>query len=253
MEARIGPLSAEVTYGESERFTSPLLLVHGLWDDPSVWRRFTGFLTHRGWHCIAVHLPNHPHRGVGESLALLGEAIASLDATPVVVGHDFGGLLALGARAGARAVAALAPLVPLPAADAPPAALRHAGNWLSRRFRSTLSAPRGPWRRSYPARFGAAEPARLIGALQETVDEINFVPSAVPALVVAGENDPVVPLGTARRLAERAGADFQGIVGGGHALPVDGDWQACVSSLHRWIVQRLGASLLEFYEESEDE
>jgi pimeloyl-ACP methyl ester carboxylesterase len=253
METRVGPLRAQITYGESERFTAPLLLVHGLWQDATVWRRFTGFLAHRGWRCVAVQLDSRHRGGLVDLLSGLREAIAALEAPPVVVGHDLGGLLALQVAPAARAVAALAPFVPPPLSEEPALALGHAGSWLSRRLGSFLSAPRGRWRQSYGARSAAREPARLIADLRRPVEVVEPIPAGIPALLMAGETDPVVPLVAARRLAERSNAEVLCVEGAGHALPTDEGWRECVSTLHRWLVQRLGAALLEFYEERDDD
>jgi pimeloyl-ACP methyl ester carboxylesterase len=253
MEARIGPLRAEITYGESERFTAPLLLVHGLWEDVSVWRRFTGFLSHRGWRCIAVRMDGRHRTSLAELLGALRAAIASLEATPVVVGHDLGGLLVLQAAPAARAVVALAPIVPLPLAEEPALAFGRSGSWFARRFGSARPAPGGRWRGAYRTGSGAREAASLLGELQRPLGTVEPVPAGIPALIMAGEKDPVVPPEAVRRLAELSAAELRLVAGGGHALPVDEGWQECVSSVHRWVVQRLGAALLEFYEEDEGE
>src|SRR5215831_4692050 len=151
MAVRFGPLRAEVTDPESERFTAPLVLVHGLWAGAAVWRRFAGYLAHRGWRCIALERRADAGLDLGAHADDLGAAIAALDAPPVVVGHDLGALLALRCAEGGRAVVALAPLV------APPHALQRAGTWLTRWRGTALSPPPV----GYPLR-DRTEPAALI-------------------------------------------------------------------------------------------
>src|SRR4029453_18774510 len=106
---RFGPLDAEVTRPETDKFTAPLVLVHGLWDRAAVWRRFAGYLAHRGWQCIAL-VRRGEVSDVATHVSDLRTAIAAVDAPPVIVGHDFGALLALHCGDVARAVVALAPL-----------------------------------------------------------------------------------------------------------------------------------------------
>ena len=257
MEQKIGPLIADVWHGESERFTAPLLLVHGLWDTADTWRRFTGFLTHRGWHCVAPHLRgrrgSEPARRFEEHLSDLRAVVGAMDAPPVIVGHDLGGLLALHAASAARAVVALAPLVPVSVAAQPPAALAGAGTWWQRWRGGLRSAPAGRWRGAYPLQNRALEPAALLRQLTEEPLEGPLGTGGVPALVLAGEADRVTPLDDARALAERAGAELQVCGGSGHALPLDANWKDTVSTVHRWIIHRLGAALLELYEEEPGE
>src|ERR1700690_3328996 len=122
MATRIGPLLAEVSAPETDKFTAPLVLVHGLWERPPAWRRFAGYLVHRGWRCIALER-RAAALDIGAHLPDLRVAIATLDAPPVLVGHDVGAVLALHCADAARAVIALAPLIGPPFA-APPAALQ---------------------------------------------------------------------------------------------------------------------------------
>jgi len=166
-----GPLTAEVIQGEGGgKFTASLLLVHGLWSDARIWHRFVGFLGHRGWTSIAVHLRgrdgSEPVSGVEQHLDDLRHVVADLAAPPVVVGHDFGGLLALHLT-GARAIVAVAPLVPLPLATSPAPALKRAGSALARWRGRPLAPPRGVWRNSYPAKSLVREPASVVRDLIE--------------------------------------------------------------------------------------
>lgn len=256
MEGQVGPLRAEITQGESERFTAPMLLVHGLWETAEVWRGVAGFLAHRGWHCVAVHLRGRAGSAAVAHLADhasdLVAAVAALDVPPVVLGHDLGGLLALGAAPQARAVVAMSPLVPRQLANGGAEALQHAGNLFSRWRGHPLSAPRGRWRKAFGATASnQREPWSLIRQLRE--EDLPVAASAeVPSLVVAGADDAVVALADARRMAERVGAEFL-TVPGGHALPVEKGWQERAAAIHRWVVRRLGAPLLELYEEVDDD
>src|SRR6516164_11408280 len=106
--SHVGPLLAEIIAPESEKFTAPLVLVHGLWDSPAVWRRWAGYLAHYGWRCVAV-ARREIAGGIDAHVRDLRAAIAALAVPPVIVGHDLGALLALKCTDAARAVVALGP------------------------------------------------------------------------------------------------------------------------------------------------
>lgn len=253
MGRRVGPLAAEVIQGEGGgKFTASLMLVHGLWSDAYVWRRFVGFLGHRGWTSIAVHLRGRaaggPASGVAQHLDDLRTVVAELEAPPVVVGHDLGGLLALHLT-GARAIVALAPLVPLPLVASPAPALQRAGSAFARWRGRPLGPPRGAWRGDYPTETMVREPANVIRDVLGKAWLPPALPPDVPALVLASEQDRVVPSESAAQLAAVVGADFE-LCAGGHAMLTNTGWEERVATVHRWLIQKLGAPLLAFYEEA---
>ena len=254
METPKSQLVVEVSGVESPKFTSPLLLVHGLWCGADVWRRYAGFLAHRGWSCHALNLRGRcgrpPARGLEDYETDVREAMASLDAQPVVVGHDIGGLLALRAAASARAVVALAPCVP--AFD--PAGLVRGLARLGLRAGRPVRAPRGEPGRRYvgdPALTLVPEPSAVVRTLMR--DTIEVPSSATPTLIVAGGQDLFVPFARAEALARRLGAAFSVDTSAGHALPVEAGWERRVNDLHRWLIQQLGDPLLALREESEQD
>jgi pimeloyl-ACP methyl ester carboxylesterase len=242
---RLGPLFAEVTEPESEKFTAPLVLIHGLWERAVVWRRFAGYLAHRGWRCIALER----RADVGELGAHrddLRAALAAIDAPPVLLGHDVGALLALHCADQARAVVALAALVGPPLAP-PAAALRHAGSWFARWRGAPLHAPRGRWRNAYPNR-AATEPAVLVRQLLAASIAPAGLPTGVPCAVFAKQADEVSSVDAQQALAAAIGAPLQ-VVPGTHAI-TGRDWEAAVAAVHRWIIPELGVDLLALYEEA---
>ncbi len=258
MQRRVGPLLGEAIPAEHEKFTAPLLLVHGLWDTAHTWRPFAGYLSHRGWECIAVHLRgragSEPVAALADHLADVRAATTALETPPVLVGHDLGALLVLNAAVAARAVVVLAPIVPLPIWARAPSALRGAGSAFARWRGKPLAPPGGRWRGAYPAPAGAIrEPAAVVRDLIERPWPVSAVPREIPALVLASEDDSVTPVEAARALAQTAGAEFRLCAGGGHALLRERGWEEHVAMVHRWLVQRLGAPLLAWYEEAADE
>ncbi|HVN87713.1 MAG TPA: alpha/beta fold hydrolase [Candidatus Binatia bacterium] len=252
MEVRVGDLTIEVVGAASPKFTAPLLLVHGLWSTAAMWRRYTGFLAHRGWLCHAVNLRGRC--GAPSATQLLDyqddveRAISAMHPAPVIVGHDLGGLLALRAARDACAVVALTPLV-----SWPHAAVRGSQR-LAMMTGRPVPAPRGRRGHAYfgdPALPHVVEPATLLRELAR--NERALTAPAPPTLIVAGGRDPFVATATAQTLAQRIGATFHVDQHAGHALPVEAGWERRVGDMHRWLIQQLGDPLLALREESEQE
>src|SRR5262245_54897907 len=128
MRRPLASLVADVTPPERNKYTAPLMLVHGLWSGSWVWHDVAGALAHCGWECWALEL-----RGRGGGSASTGSisthigrvsleeyvedvrvAAQALWAPPVICGHDLGALLALLAAEWTqpRALVCLAPLLP---------------------------------------------------------------------------------------------------------------------------------------------
>ncbi len=78
----------------------PIVLVHGAFENASVWGHVTAKLEKDGYKVIAVDLPGRPGNPATPdkvSLGLYGDtvvaALATLDRPAVVVGHSFGGIV----------------------------------------------------------------------------------------------------------------------------------------------------------------
>jgi len=248
MTIRFGPLTAEIIEPESEKFTAPLVLIHGLWERAATWRRFAGYLSHRGWRCIALQRRGDAGLDLAAHVGDLAAALATLEQLPVIVGHDLGALLAFQCADRARAVVGMAPLVGPPLA-APPAALVRAGTWFQRLRSTPLSPPGGRWRSAYPLR-DAVEPAQIVREILAGAP-LPVTPSRpTPSAVFAVEHDPVTPVAAAAALAERVGAELHRLPSTEHAALMATGWETHVAAMHRWIVQRLGVDLLALYEEA---
>jgi pimeloyl-ACP methyl ester carboxylesterase len=187
--------------------------------------------------------------GVAQHVDDLKQVVAALDAPPVVVGHDLGALLALHLT-GARAIVALAPLVPLPLAPSPTPGLHRAGSVLARWRGRPLAPPRGAWRGEYPQERVIREDPVVLHDLTAKAWMPSSLPADVPALVLAGDQDRVVDSPLAEKLAGAVGAEFQLCAGAGHAMVTDTRWEERVSTVHRWLIRKLGAPLLALYEEA---
>lgn len=245
MAQTLGPLTAEFGRPESTKFTAPLVLVHGLWDEPGSWRRFTGFLSHRGWSCVAVGWPDRTRSAsLAERETMLRQALDALADRPVVLGHGMGGLLALRTADASRAAIALAPIVP---GSSTPVA--RAGTWLQRLRGASLS-PGRTLASSYPAARHAEDPA-LLRALADgpAASTASGASTAKLALVVAGADDPVTRPESVRSFASAIGASTE-VIAGAHALHIDDGWEVTAGLVHRWLVVSLGEDLLALYEEA---
>jgi pimeloyl-ACP methyl ester carboxylesterase len=237
---------------ERSKFTAPLLLVHGLWCTSAIWHRFMGYMAHLGWDCHALRRDNvdpRPSRGEGleRRIDRLRTVVAGFPAPPVVIGHDLGGLVALSERVGpTRAIVALAPLAPPSlAADRIPG-LGGPRAILSMRIRDQVPPPSG-WRGK--AHFGThmpastvAEPAALGRDLLDRSCRFAFA-STTPTLIVVGTRDRVTARPAAHRMREATAGDLHE-VDGDHAIPWSDGWQDRVTAIHRWLIRRLGDSLL---------
>lgn len=264
MNRRVGNLLIESMAAESAKFTAPMLLLHGLWCTAGVWRRYMGYLAHRGWTCHALNLRGHGGSGTPGRLGRVRftdylddvrRVIAACEAPPVLLGHDLGGLLALHAAALARAVVALAPLVPQPMRSQPPPAFSGFRARLAMRCGGPLPPPRGKAARDV---FGQYPPAGLTAesgtvARELSTSDLRFaVAPGVPALVVGGQADACSSAQDLERLATYAGAVWRPLEGAGHGLPWEPGWERCVGDIHRWLVQQCGEALLVLREEDEE-
>ena len=130
----------------------PLLLIHGAWLSARSWERFEEFFERRGYAASAPEWPRKDGdveelRENEEALAGLGlseivdhyeQLIRGLDASPVLIGHSFGGLIVelLLDRGLGRAGVALSPappkgilLLPYSSLKAASPALAHPSRW----------------------------------------------------------------------------------------------------------------------------
>jgi pimeloyl-ACP methyl ester carboxylesterase len=256
MQRRVGQVVAESIAAESAKFTASMLLIPGFWCAASVWRRFMGYLAHRGWACHALSLRGPAEAGRGGAIGAVQFAdyaddvrkvIDSCEAPPVVVGHDLGGLLALACGSSARAVVALAPVVPRAIAATAHPALTGMGARVAMLRSGPLVAPRG---RVAAAYFGGGAPGGIRSDSGRVARELassafRLPPTcALPALVLAGERDAFCPPDAVEHLARHYGATFRSVEGASHAMPWEPGWERRVSEIHRWLIQTLGEPLL---------
>lgn len=235
--ARLAGAEAELHRAEFDKYAVPLLLLHGLWTAPWIWRRPASFLAHRGWNAWALSWSDEA-ASWSERLAQAERAAAELG-RPVVIGHDLGGLIALSME-NVRAAVAIAPLA---GGTAHPLA----GSVAARlaRWRRAPFVPRD----SEARRLLGLEAAALVPETSAWFAELEQLAppprsAAVPRLLLAGERDACLAPAGAAALEERFGAEVRVYPGAGHDLAYGGAWQAVTADLHRWLVHSLGESLL---------
>lgn len=276
MERHLASLRLEVSVPERNKFTAPLLLLHGLWAGSWMWQEMAAALTMRGWECWALDLRGRPGSRPVDAVGKIRledyvedvvTAAQHLWAAPIVCGHDLGGLLALLtiARINPRAVICLAPLFPRSWNDnfRPPAPLVRFGAVPALLWGRPLSPPRFSMARDFL--FNGMPPtaqAQLYARLQPdsgvvvrafTREQIPFssVVDFCPVLVTGGEADRMSPTTALRWLARHLGTEYRDYPAQGHWFFAGEPGKTLAGDVHRWLVRTLGETLLVPVEEEE--
>jgi hypothetical protein len=252
-------LTAETLPTEGDRYAARLVFLPELWTETQAWRGFASFLGHRGWECHLLEL-RAVEGGLATRAAAVGEYVAALGVPAVLIGHGAGALTAL-AAVSRVAPAALVLLAPLVAGRAARALVRSPRALLALVCGRPVPPPSGGGAEALVAGLPAPVRAQTLAALGPDAaaavadvvwGRLPIRPAApvVPTLLVRGEGDPLLSPPDAGTLARTLGADEQGLDGAGHWLIAGPTWQRAADLVHRWIVQRLGAPLLELYPEA---
>ena len=237
-----------------------VMLIHGMWSHPGVWKNFRAFLEARGYEVIVPALRHHenasgdlPHPSLGSTSIAdyysdLAQEICKLRQQPFLIGHSMGGLIAhmLAARGLARAVVGLAPA---PAAGT--LMLDPRPFWF---FRHETLRP-AFWRRTQLPSFRSMQYGvlnRIPGSGQEELYAafkpesgravceiaywfldrrrttwINPADVGCPMLFLTGADDRLTPL----RVTERSAEPYDGwlkveaLKGHAHWLPAEPGWE----------------------------
>ena len=253
-----GVLSAETVQGESARYAAEVVCIPGLWSGSAVWRGFAGYLAHRGWHCHLLDV-RPVSGGVEARGAAVAQYAAGLATPAILLGHDGGSLVALAAarRTLPAALVLLAPLAPgsrgarlltvtprsllalVLGRPVPPPSGLAAAAW--------LDVP-APARARVEPLLAAEDPATMRDVVW---GRYRLGPGpGPPALLVAGGRDRMLPPAVAGPLAHALGAELRVLETLGHWPLAGPGWQDAVAVVHRWLVQRLGESLLELHAEA---
>ena len=163
-------------------------------------------------------------------------------------------MLALASASTARAVVALAPVVPRSISSAGHPVLSSWRARLAMARSRPLPAPRGKIGAAY---FGVNPPGGTTPDSSTVARELVYGTIAVPAcggvptLVLAGATDPFAPASDVERLATQVGATFRCVDGASHAMLWEPRWEHRVAEIHRWLIRTLGDGLLLMREEDD--
>jgi pimeloyl-ACP methyl ester carboxylesterase len=254
-----------------------VLFIHGLWLHASSWQPWQEYFERAGYYTLAPGWPNepptveearrHPEFVAGQTLnqvaAHYAGIIQGLSSPPVVIGHSFGGLVALKLLDHGLTAATVA-IDPAPIKGVwqlPLRQLRAAWPVLSRprnRHRA-VSLNRSQFRFDFANRLTEEESNALyerwsipspgrplwqaalanLSPMAET--KVDTRQSRAPLLLMAGQYDNTVPASTTRamhRLYERAGSQntsFMEWPDRGHALVIDDGWRELADYVLEWL------------------
>ena len=237
----------------------PLLFVHGAFASPWMWQRhFMPWFAARGHDCHALAFRDGSNRlpalqpGLDDYLDDLEAAVGGLPATPVVIAHSLGGLVAQMAL-GRVPMAALVLLAPVPSTGMIWSTLRLAldAPWLLahaslcsmdatlatlRATRDTLLTDDTPEETVRETLSGLRpQPARPLLEAQWPRPVTGARRAGVPALTVTGDRDRLIPVDAAERTARLHGAALSLIPGAGHALMLDRGWPQAAQAVADWL------------------
>ncbi len=245
----------------------PVIFIHGLWLLPSSWDRWVTFFEEAGYVALTPGWPDdpetviearkHPETFAGKGITEIAEyqaaIIRRLDRKPVIIGHSFGGLLAmiLAGQGLAAASIAISPapfrgVLPLPLSSLRTAgvALRNPANW-SRAVPLTY----GQFRYSFANAVGEDEAKELYlgysvaGAgeplFQAASANLNpwsearvntTYPERGPMLIVSADSDHTVPwaIANAAYKKQKRNDSVTRIIkfpDRGHSLTIDAGWR----------------------------
>lgn len=236
---------------------APVLCLHGLFAGSWVYEQLLPLIAERGHPAAALSFRGHPP---APAIATIGrtsvaaychdaaEAAKALD-RPIVIGHSLGGLVALllASRNLVRAVVLVSSAPPRGITVLSPGLLLRMPRYLPALLFSRAFLPRPHdldalvlnrvppgEREQYRVRFvpdsGRAARQAAFGA-----SDADLGATRTPLLVVSGDEDRFVPLGVARRLAQRYEAPLHVAKGHGHFLFGEPGWERHAATILDWI------------------
>ena len=238
---------------------APVLCLHGLFAGSWVYEQLLPLIAERGHPAAALsfrgHPPAPPIPSIGRtSIAAYchdaAEAAKALD-RPIVIGHSLGGLVAL--LLASRNLVRAAVLV----SSAPPRGINVVSLPLLLRMprylpallfsRAFLPRPRDldalvlnrvpvAEREHHRVRF-VPDSGRAARQAALGTSDADLTATRTPLLVVSGDEDRFVPLGVARRIAQRYDAPLHVARGHGHFLFGERGWETHAAAILDWIGQ----------------
>jgi non-heme chloroperoxidase len=252
----------------NESGKQPVVFVHGLWLLDSSWDRWAKFFEDAGYASVTPGWPDDPttveearespevfaNKSVGDVAAYQQQIIEMLDRKPAVIGHSFGGLLAMilagrGLSAATVAIDAAGGrgVLPLPASALKAAApvLAHPGNrhravaltFEQFRYGFANAVSEEEAHRLYDQFHVAGSGVPLFQAAFSNINPgseakaDNKNPERGPMLVISGELDHQAPDATSKAIYKRQKknkdhlTEYTLIPGRGHSLTIDDGWE----------------------------
>ena len=242
---------------------TPLLFIHGVFSSARLWEPFfLPFFASRGYRSVALSLRGHGGSGGRENLAAarlrdyvtdLERVVDSLGATPVLIGHSLGGMVAQHFMARRPVPAAIL------MASGPPHGM--SGSAMQMLFANpalfrdmTLLQTIGPsaatlegarralFRDDTPDEYirkvlPEAQPESHLAALDAM--GLDLPPSRrrtdIPVLVVGGDKDPFVSRVSLEMTALTYGTRAEIMPGMPHALMLDPEWETVACRMLDWL------------------
>jgi pimeloyl-ACP methyl ester carboxylesterase len=251
---------------------APVVLIHGTNAGPWTLANFRDYFEAQGWTCHSPAYRHHDRPPSDETAKLLvglsiadyvddiAEAIAPLEAPPILVGHSLGGIVAqkLAGRGLARAIVLLNGSVNwgvLPTTDEE----RALGKMFmsAGKFWKTTLLPDFETMAMYGLNMLAPEDQRRVfdrlgpesGRVMfelffwifddNRTTKIDYEKVTCPVLMISGSEDLAIPPSTSRQIAERHGphATFHEARGFGHYLTLEPEWKSIAELCAKWMAQ----------------
>ena len=249
-----------------------VVFIHGLFLSHNSWRHWVEYFENKGYNAIAIPYPGrdksieqlrdeHPNPTLGqrtfsEVIDHLVDVINSLDEAPIIVGHSLGGLLTQLLVNRGLGVAGVA------IDSAPPQGILST-KWSFLKSAFPLLNPLNRASKPYMMSFSDFQYAFVNGltleqqrqAYKQVVPEsirlargaltsaahIDFKKQHVPLLMIAGENDHIIPASLNKTNFKRYKAsqpsitEFKAFEGRNHFLVGAEDWQEISDYILNWI------------------
>ena len=255
----------------------PVVFIHGLWLHASSWSPWAELFAEAGYNPVVPGWPNEPatvaearehpelvaNIGIDEITDHMAGIVESLDESPIVIGHSFGGLVAeklLGEGHGSAGVAIdpaqIKGVLPLPLAQlraalpalGNPANLHKSVSLTQKEFRFgfgnavseeesnelfdkwTIPSPAKPLFQAAVANFSLHSPAKV-----NTGNETRG-----PLLLISGTADHTVPDVVTRSTLKQyrdsaAVTELKQFEGRGHSLVIDSGWKDVAAAVLEWL------------------
>ena len=246
----------------------PLLFVHGAWHGAWCWEHLLPWFAARGFAAYAVSLRGHGGSdgrrqlrrwSVRHYVADLGEAVASIDGDPILVGHSMGGLIVQRHLEKHSAPGAVL-LASVPVTGALATTLRVARHHPVVFLKANLQLRLGPIVGSEALvrdlLFSPDSPAAIVDETFHRLQDESYLaylsmilrrprPDRVvsPVLVIGAEGDRIFHPHEVVATATAYRTDAVMLGGRGHDLMLEPGWEEVAETIRRWVETIEGAGL----------